>query len=92
LGRNSEAVLPHAIDPKSLANKFCAFFVEKIQTIHQNFVFTDPMDVKPNYNPSIFNISMLLSEQELREIVLNPPVSLALLTPGQLSVLKKTLT
>jgi hypothetical protein len=91
LGRNSEAVLPDAIDPKSLANKFCGFFVEKIQTIRQNFVSTDPMDVKPNYNPPIFDKFMLISEQELREIVLNSPCKSCSLDPWPTFLIKENI-
>jgi hypothetical protein len=68
------------------------FFVEKIQTICQNFVSTDPMEVKPDYDPPILKKFMLISEQELCEIVLNSPCKSFPLAPGQLSLLKKTLT
>jgi hypothetical protein len=83
--------LPDAIDPKSLANKFCGFFVEKILTIRQNFVSTDPMDVKPIYNPPIFNKFMLISEQELREIVLNSPCKSCSLEPWPNFLIKENI-
>jgi hypothetical protein len=65
LGKNSKAVLHDAIVPKSLANKFCAFSVEKTQTIIQNCVSTNPSDVKPNYNSPLFNKFMVISDIEL---------------------------
>jgi hypothetical protein len=91
LGRNSEAVLPDAIDPKSLANKFWGFFVEKMQTMRQKVVSTDPMDVKPNNNPPICNKFMLISEQELCEIVLNSPCKSCSLDPWPTFLIKENI-
>jgi hypothetical protein len=55
LAKSSETVLPDASDHRSLANKFCDFFIQKIPTIHQNLVCSDNVNFKPDFSPPIFD-------------------------------------
>jgi hypothetical protein len=91
LAKKSETVLPDASDPRSLANKFCDFFVQKIQTIRQNFVFSDPVNVKPSNSPLTYEKFTTISEQDLRKFVLNSPCKSCCLDPWPTFLIKENI-
>ena len=74
-GDNSDPVLPHHTDPATLANRFSAFFHDKIQTIKANIVIdaSIPPPTELRYTGPRLVVFQPVTTIEIHKLILSTP-------------------
>ena len=74
-GDNSDSILPHHTDSATLANRFSAFFHDKIQTIKANIVIDTsiPPPTKLRYTGPMLAAFQPVTTIEVRKLILSTP-------------------
>ena len=88
LGRRSDIIIPDG-DHKSLSDRFCLFFVNKIESIRNAFSDTNTAYIKPVSRPQVFEKFSHVFEDEVRMIIMNSPCKSCQLDPWPTFLVKE---
>lgn len=89
--RTRISVLPEDPSNTSLANKFCNYFIDKINNIRSNFIASKSPSFTPERPPPPFSDFSTVSCEEVRKIILNSPTKSCSLDPWPTFLIKDCL-
>lgn len=89
LHKKGDTVLPEDTDEKSLADKFSAFFIDKITRIRNTFTAKSSRDVKPKSKPALFSKFHQVSESDVRKFIMSSPTKSCVLDPWPTFLVKE---
>jgi len=89
--RTQISILPEDSSDSSLANKFCNYFVDKINVIRNLFSKSDSCSPEPLTQPPCFSEFSPVSCDEVRKIIINSPTKSCPLDPWPTFLVKECL-